>query len=320
VFRKRMGGNCGAMAMTAVLVALWLAHSAPEVAGDSTCPTAAEVRDRLSTLTDSGGAEAAGAPPLHRVSLSSTNQAIHVEWLAADGSLLAERTLDRTGNCSDLAEAVAVVVSTWEATFNPGLAAPIVHPPVSTYEVPTPGVTEDAEPRANRPATYDIGLGLLASIAGGEAASGASLDGSWRPFGSPMGLRLMLSGTSPRTQTVPQTDIAADWMRVALSAGPNYRLGRNAALLEVHASGVLALLHMRGTGLLKAATDTSAQLAIEAGVRGLWVWSNDAVWLGVKLLAYPGQDRLTIGNYGDAGELPHWEAQIAFGVSLGQFH
>jgi hypothetical protein len=119
---------------------------------------------------------------------------------------------------------------------------------------------------------------------------------------------------------VAVTDSKADWMRVALSAGPNYRFGRNTTMLDLHASGVLALLHVRGTGLWKDASDTSAQLAVEAGVRGLWAWSNAAAWLGADLFAYPGQDRLKIGNYGDAGQLPRWEAQIAFGVSLGQFH
>jgi len=262
--------------MTAVFVALWLAHSPPVVAGDSTCPTVAEVRDRLAALADSGGQEATETPALHRVHLSNTDQSAHVELLASDGGLLAERTLDRTGDCSDLAEAVAVVVSTWEAKFNPHLATPIVRQPAPIDELPTPAVAKEVASPSKRPATFDVGLGLLASIVGGEMVSGAKLDGCWRPGGSPIGLHFMLSGTSIHTQTVAATDMKADWMRVALSAGPNYRFGRNTTMLDLHASGVLALLHVRGTGLWKDASDTSAQLAVDAGVRGLWAWSNAA--------------------------------------------
>ena len=129
----------------------------------------------------------------------------------------------------------------------------------------------------------------------------------------------MLSGTSTHAQSVATSDAGADWMRAALAAGPNYRLGRSAAMLDFHASGVLALLHVRGTGLWKTASDTSAQLGVGAGLRGLWAWNNAAAWIGIDAFAYPGQDHLTIGNFGDAGQLPHWETQVAFGVSLGQF-
>ncbi len=54
---------------------------------------------------------------------------MHVELLGSNGGPLAERTLNRTGSCADLAEAVAVVLSTWEAEFNPNVATSVVLPP-----------------------------------------------------------------------------------------------------------------------------------------------------------------------------------------------
>jgi hypothetical protein len=83
---------------------------------------------------------------------------------------------------------------------------------------------------------------------------------------------------------------------------------------------VLAALRVQGAGaLFKTSSDTSLQFGLDAGLRGLWTWNNGAAWLGADLYAYPGQDRLTIGNYGDVGRLSHVEVQLAFGISLGQF-
>ncbi len=91
--------------MKSALLALWLAYSAPEIAGDSTCPTAAEVRELLAAMAGSATAKTADDVPLRRVYLSSTDLAVHIALLDSDGTLLAERTLDRSGTCSDMAEA-----------------------------------------------------------------------------------------------------------------------------------------------------------------------------------------------------------------------
>jgi hypothetical protein len=44
-----------------------------------------------------------------------------------------------------------------------------------------------------------------------------------------------------------------------------------------------------------------------------------AGWIGTDVYAYPGQDRLTIGNYGEVGQLPRVDVQISLGVSAGRF-
>jgi hypothetical protein len=90
-------------------------------------------------------------------------------------------------------------------------------------------------------------------------------------------------------------------------------------MLDLHAGGVIALLHVEGVGLPSTTSDTSAQLGIGAGLRGRWVWNNAAGWIGLDLLAYPGHDYLEIGGLGDRGQLPRLEVQIASGLSLGRF-
>jgi hypothetical protein len=109
-------------------------------------------------------------------------------------------------------------------------------------------------------------------------------------------------------------------MRATLAMGPDYRFGRAAPGLDLHASAVLALLHTQGAGLPKTASDTSLQLGLVAGLRGLLLWNNAAAWLGADVFVYPGPDRLLIGNYGDVGGLPRVEIALSLGISLGQFH
>jgi hypothetical protein len=104
-----------------------------------------------------------------------------------------------------------------------------------------------------------------------------------------------------------------------MMAGPQYRVTRNAMMLDVHAGGAVALLRVEGVGLPSTASDTSAQFGLGAGLRGMRGWNNAAGWIGLDLLVYPGRDQLNIGGLGDSGQLPHVEVQIATGLSLGRF-
>jgi hypothetical protein len=305
--------------VTPIVLALWLAQSLPDVAGDSTCPTPAEVRAQLATLASASDRDGVANPGVHQANVSSAGSSVHVELLGLDGQLVAERTLQRTGSCGDVAEAVAVVIAAWEAKFDPNLATPVVRPPQVPRSEPAPPVAQAGNPLPRRPMAFDAGLALLASVADGEAALGAKLEGCLFPGSGALGLDLALSATSTHSQSITTPASTAQWTRAALSVSPTYRLRRNAAMLDVHVGGVLALLHVRGTGLSSTASDTSGQLGLAAGLRGLWAWNNAAGWIGADVFTYPGQDRLTIGNYGEVGQLPHLEVQISLGLSLGQF-
>ena len=309
------------MGVTAMVLALWLAQSGMEVMGDSTCPTPDEIRDQLAALAPAPYGEAAAKPALHRVNISGAGPSVQVELLDLDGRLVADRTLERTGSCSDVAEAVAVILAAWEAKLNPDVATPVVRAPVAQpYEPVSSPVVEASKSQPSRPAVFDAGLAVLVSSAGGEAAWGGRLEGCLFPASRSLGLDVALSATATHTQSIATPASAAQWTRAALSAGPTYRLRRDPLMLDLHAGPVLALLHVQGAGLSPAASDTSAQLGVQAGFRALWARNKAAGWLGGDFTIYPGQDRLTIGNYGEVGQLPHVEVQIAFGISLGQFH
>ena len=176
-------------------------------------------------------------------------------------------------------------------------------------------------PAAKQRFAYDAGMGVLTSIDSEEAVFGAKLEGAVFPFVRPIGLDFALAWAANHTQPTKLSSVEARWMRAVLSVGPNARWrGQSAAMLDVHAGAVLAMLRVAGAGALsKPASDTSLQVGLDAGLRGLWTWNNRAVWLGADLYAYPGKDGLTIGNLGEVGHLPSLEVQLAFGISLGRF-
>lgn len=300
------------------LLALWLAFPLPEIAGDSACPTPMEVQARLADLADERHSERASTH--HRVYLTSTEQSVHIELLDGEGALLAERRLDRTGTCGDIALAAAVVLAAWEAKLDPGvtrMAAPLASPSADAEPAVTGLRLAPPTPPSLR---FDAGLGLLGALAGNAPAYGATLVARLFPTRTWLGVGAALSVTSTRRQTIAEPPSSVEWMRGALALGPTYRFGGTGSGLDLHASAVLALLHTRGSGLPKTDSDTSVQLGLAAGLRGLWVWQNAAGWLGVDVSVYPGDDRLTVENHdGDVGRLPKLEVALAFGVSLGQF-
>ena len=115
--------------MTPVLLALWLAHPMLAIEGDSTCPTPAQVDEQLGNLAARREAGQEEPSAQHRAYLSLAERFVNVELLGPDGGLLAERQLDRSASCPELAQAVAVILAAWEANFSPTLAPTVVEPP-----------------------------------------------------------------------------------------------------------------------------------------------------------------------------------------------
>jgi hypothetical protein len=300
--------------MTAVFLASWMALL--EIQGDVTCPTAAEVSQHLTKLVPESAAPSS-APAPHAL-LSAGPGFVGVALLSANGDLLADRRLDSSGSCSDLAEAVAVVLAAWHAKLSPAVAVPVVTPPPAPVELVAASPPKVESPR---PLAFDVGIAVLAAIVvGGDATFGAKLEGTLNPFRIPVGAHLALSMSSTHTthaETASSLPVEARWLRPALAIGPNLRLGQT-LMLDLHVDGVLALLHVEGAGLDAPSSDTGVQFGFAAGLRGLWRWQSGTVWLGVDFLDYPARDRLTVGNY-EVGRLPHLEVQVALGIALGRF-
>jgi hypothetical protein len=308
--------------VTPFLLALLLAQPMLDVHGDSTCPSAFEVNQHLVGLVPRIDPARAGQAP--HVNLSANAGFVIVELLGPDGGLLAERRLERSAPCPELAEAVAVILAAWQAKYSPLLETGAALPPAQSAAV----VRSPAEVEGKRPLGFDAGLGLVRSMVEGDSVVGAKLEVAMFPFSVPLGLDVSLSVAGRHSQTIPTVPVVAQWVRPALSLGPSLRLaGRNLAA-DIHGNAVLALLNVRGTEwgapLETSSSDTGVQLGLAAGLRGLWTWryatwSYGAAWIGADLYVYPGRDRLTVGNYGEVGQLPRLELQISLGAGIGRF-
>ncbi len=293
--------------MTAWLLALWLAL---DVQGTLTCPTPAEVSQHLAGLLPERGSTEAPS----RAHLSAGEGFVHIALVGPDGGLLAERRLDRSGPCGEMAEAVAVILAAWQAQYSPTLVPGAIEP-AAPAAVASPAL----EVVPTRPWLFDAGLGVLTSMVGTQAALGAKLTGVLTPLAHGLGFSWASSASTKHSQAIADPSGQAEWIRPALALGPNLRLQGDRLALDVHGDAVLAILHVKGVGLASTASDTSAQLGLAAGVRGLWTWARGAIWVGTDLLGFPGQDNLTIGNRGQVGRLPHLEIQVSLGGSLGRF-
>ena len=310
---------CHSVRVSPLLFALWL--GALDVQGDCTCPSPLQVAQHLTGLIDAGDV---GGQASH-VDLSPGEGFVGVRLLAPDGGLLAERRLEQSAPCDELAQAVAVVVAAWQAKLSPTLAVPAVDRAAPRPALP-PSPEVVAEPSAKgtsgRSLGFDAGLGILTSIVGGEATVGAKLEATLFPIAIPLGLDLAVAATTTHAQSSTVAGIEARWTRPTLSIGPDLRVRGRTLMLDIHGDAVLALLHVQGSGLAQPSSDTGLQFGLAGGVRGLWAWNHGVLWLGVDLLEFPGEDRLSLGNQDgpvQVGQLPHLELQVAAGISLGRF-
>lgn len=299
-------------------LAVWLAYAPLEVIGGGDCPAPAEVSRRLTEILPSQAGDQAARAVHHRARIERVGEHVHVELLLPNDERIAARDLDANGSCDDLAAAVAVVIAAWEAELDPHLTARVDLPAPRIKIPPTIRVATDPEEPEPSP-SFQIGLALIASLAGGQLAPGAALGGWIAPAGWRLGLGLDLSGTTARSESVGARADVARWSRFYLGAGPQAHLDVHEALVDVRVQGLVALLHVQGVGLSTTSSDTSTQLGAGAGIHVGWPWGNAAPWIGADALIWPGQESLVVGGSPATGTLPTFELQLSVGMSLGRF-
>jgi hypothetical protein len=192
------------------------------------------------------------------------------------------------------------------------MPAPVATPAPLTIAIPGGAA-------ADRPsATFEFGLALLASVAGGQVAPGARVEGWIAPEGWRLGLGVSVSGATTRSEAIGPRPDAARWTRVAFGAGPQVRFGAGRTTLDAHLQALAAALHVEGVGLTTNASGSTAQFGVGTGLHvGRWL-GNARPWIGADLLLWPGHDRLEISGQAAQGELPRLEVQLAVGLSIGR--
>jgi hypothetical protein len=294
-----------------------------EVTGDSTCPTPAEVADRLAELLPPA-AERRGVPAGTHVVVTHAESAAQLMLRGSRGEDLATRALPAEGSCADLASAAAVIVAAWRADLDPELApavhlpAPAAPPPVLAVSASPPPVALTKVPPS--PRAFAVGLGLLMSETGGSFAPGATLAG-WMGLGDRFALDASVFGATSRSADVGALPGVASWTRVALAVGPALAARRGRLRGSVHVQALAGLLHVKGVGLnlADAGADTTLQVGAAAGARQEIVSGTSAFWVGLDVCLWPGDQRLVVQNVSEQGHLSRVDVLVSAGLALGNF-
>jgi hypothetical protein len=309
----------------ALATSLMLALAGPgdlEVTGDATCPAPAEVSRQLAELLPAGARGDVMAAA--RVVLTRSASALRLVLIGPNANELATRELKLEGSCDDLAIAAAVVVAAWRADLNPDLTLtvnlpdeePRLPPPV---KAPTRSIAVKSTRPPPRPLPFTVGLGLLASETGGAFAPGALVNGAVELTASGFGLDASLSGTTSRSADVGTFANAASWSRVTLAVGPSLTRGGQKVRFGAHAQVLAALLRVRGVALTNAGSDTTPELGASLGAKVELVAGTSAIWLGLDLCSWPGDQRLVISGVTEQGQLSRFEGTASLGLSIGRF-
>jgi hypothetical protein len=302
--------------LAAPLVFAVIATGSLDVTGDATCPAPAEVARRVDELLPSPAS--ANATDAAKVVVTRNGRVLRLVLLGAKSNELATRELAAEGSCEDLAAAAAVVVGAWRADLNPNLTPAMRLPAGARPEPPSLEISPATSEPPARDRPFAVGLGLVASDTGGDVAPGGMLLGTLG-LTSHFGLDASILATTSRSAAVGTLPDAASWSRVTLAFGPEVGLGRARVTGAFHVEALAALLRVRGVGAPNASADTSAEIGGAAGGRLEIATGTSAVWVGLDVLAWPGDQRLIIKNLDSQGHLQRLEVVAAAGIAIGRF-
>jgi hypothetical protein len=268
------------------------------------CPSGAEVEQALATMLPS--IADALRPDLARVERRAGG--LRIQLSQAQGTVIAERVLDRDGSCAELAELAAVVIASWESDVHPEFVRPHGEPG------PAPvAVTSAARP--SPPTAYDVALGASLAHAGSFAAGGV-LALTWLPRGTGPGVRLFAALDAERSLDLGVG--RAQWRRGMGGAELDWRLPR--LPLDFHGGFVLGWLTATGAGFSQEnLSSVSFSPAATWGARlAFWATRSFAVWVDLSGLYWTRRQTLYADPSGREQELPRLQGALTLGLALGR--
>ncbi|MEA2695945.1 MAG: hypothetical protein QOI66_216 [Myxococcales bacterium] len=280
------------------------------VDGAATCPTAAEVALRLSSLlapADSGD----------RVRIDTVDDAVEIVLRRADGTLIGRRRLQAQGPCDERARIAAIVLATWESDIHPAFereAAPPPEPPA-----PSPAPAADVAkpmptvPVAPAPARWELGVGAATSLAGGTFVAGARVAGAF-VRASGIGAQMMIAGEGDRSTTAGSGQ--AVWSRLTAGAGPVYRRHLGVWAVDGNLALVAALFRVHGEQYPVGYQGSGWDGGFAAGVRLIAPGKVWRPWLAIDATRWLDRRDVREAVSGQARELPAWAASTSLGVSF----
>jgi hypothetical protein len=270
-----------------------------EGAGD--CPAAAAVEERLRPLLSPG-------PSADVARLTVEEQALRVTLVRADGSVAGSRVITGRHTCDELADAAAVVISTWqlEATEQARLPAPPPPAPVAVMPAPAP-----APPGRWR---WELGAGGGAALSGSTLAPAALLVGVVARERWGLAARAHVSGN--RETALPVG--SAVWRRALLAVGPQVRFVGGPAALDAQLGLGASWLHVAGRGFADARRHDDLVFGLGGGLRISWSRPGLRPWLEASAAVWPGRSVVHDEPDQRSATLPRLELLANLGLSFGR--
>jgi hypothetical protein len=241
------------------------------VTGKTDCPTAAEVTARLGDLlsrrADGGGADIA--------ELRADDVAIRLTLRTAQGKAMGQRTLPRTFSCAELADAIGVVLKTWETDIHPELELELDAGDAQRVERvkaigrarPSARVPSRPEPQSVMAPPPPVPLAPVASDTGSTLApstppSGLPMRSS--PTRAPAPLAAVPAPARESAPAAPEIEIDRREPVVVARAAPRLTAERAPATIELLAGAV------GGLAQPSAGSPTTIAIGARAGVGYTW--------------------------------------------------
>jgi len=209
---------------------------------------------------------------------------LFVELRGADSTLIGQRTLPSSGNCDELAQAAAVVLSAWLTDVHPDFAGalPTPEPAPEPEPEPAPAAVPEPEPAppprparvvlAPKPHPRPTGSRRLQlSLAGGADLSGskpavAALGAlALLPRESGWGATLFVLADAPRRQALGNGAVL--WRRWPVGAGPTLRVASSGVAWDFSLGPALSWVHLAGRDFDDNATHDAPTWSGFASVR-----------------------------------------------------
>jgi hypothetical protein len=185
---------------------------------------------------------------------------LYVELRSADSTLIGQRTLPAEGNCDELAQAAAVVLSAWLSDVHPDFAGalpapaappaaesappPALPPPPPTPPAPQPqAVSANPQAPPPPPRRWEVSFGLGGDVSGGASFAGM-LGVTYAPPWQGFGLSATAIFSLPHEEQLGPGLV--EWRRWPLGVGPGLRLGNRNLGWEFGVGPTLAWLHLTG--------------------------------------------------------------------------
>jgi hypothetical protein len=308
----------GHIAVLPIAVALTAPAAPPaiDVRGTATCPTPALVAASLQPLLPAD----ATMPPDARLEVDDVSPPagpkpqIEVRLVhAPSGAPLASRRLDKYGSCEETAQALAVVIATWAARYQP-VPSPTLPPPDSKLSA-APPVLVRARARTS-PSLVSVGAGAGLIAAGrGSSAPFAAVELGARSADRPWVIRLSAVAIGERTLAFGPG--VAAWSRMVAAPGVSWRWGGPSAFAELGLGALVGAAFVEGRGFARDQQAVSLDLG---GVPSARVGARLAavpvtVWLAGGALVWARQQRVFADGVPGAASLPRLDAMLGGGIA-----